>query len=460
MSDHERLGEVYECLTLVDDLRRVAETGRTRPTDGAVPLARSRIDRHINDTFVRAGALMLQDEALRLQNDPESWKRIQRGTYLYRTFCAQLFKEGQHNSLRAVHAELVQAATGTERFAGLIKDQPLIGGMVAYLSCLADTKDKRIRRPFGGWFADVMRTVTDSQLSLERYAQRCTSKAVKESSETRFIADLKHDINSFLVSCAHMACSFAMHAQKEDCAVFMPQTSYHVPPEDRETVRHDIRSICGYPVYRDFPRATGQSGVFDNEARVPTFMSVVDLQDFVHFFAAYLHELERGNVAIDSKQRMAGCEGRIRMRAKNRRFGNFNLRVDYNRRGNIALDFSGMQLHHALDYARQLGKDSERHEMVMHYSSIVDANGLISAVENPQDLLQRGKRRRYVSVMMSSLPIDVKASLVAAGIIAAGKDIVFPYDEVFTYHLGGKLNTEDHRNNFNAIARRAQSLCG
>ena len=70
--------------------------------------------------------------------------------------------------------------------------------------------------------------------------------------------------------------------------------------------------------------------------------------------------------------------------------------------------------------------------------------------------MQRGQRFRYTSVMLSSLPIDRKAALIASGIIAAGQHLIFPYSDVSTYHLRGRLNTPMHKQNFSDIARRAR----
>jgi hypothetical protein len=422
---------------------------------------RQHIDALINQAYIEAGALMLPEAEADIRSYPESWREIQCATALFRKYFSFLLSKNggtatnQMREFTGVASEVLSRQP-PDRETALITKHPFVGTIAAQLSKAAVENDPRLERQYGEWLFDIFDHVEQSQSALDRYVSRVTGQS-SDPLARQFLQDFKADMEDFLVACVHMGSSLAMHAQEEDCAVYMPLTSYHVPSEDASEVKREMSEILALPVYQEYKKNIQHAGVEKSQVNVPTFLSVYDVREFTSFLSSYLQKLAAGRMRIDVQPvRTAKSDPRIKFSPIDKQFGDFNMRIDYDRHGDIALDIGGAQYQDALQYARELGEDSRNHEMVMRYSSIVDKYGSLTKVERPNDLFQRGERYRYTSVMLSSLSASAKMALVAAGIIKAGQEIVFPYGDAFTYHLRGRLNTPEYRKNFASIAQTAK----
>lgn len=456
LQPQERVEAVFSGLRDIHEL--VALGARTVPGEQW-----NQIDELINRNFVEVGAALLPEAAADIRADPDSWWRIQYGTSFFREHVKFLLARNPVHAtdqMREIVAAALEALLRQppDRETKLITQHPFIGTIVAHLSKAALEKDARFERPYGGWFSDVLDHVEHAQSALDRYMTRCIRRA-HDPLMRAFLTDLKADLEDFLLACVHMGCSLAMHAQTENCAVFMPLTSYHVTREDVPSIEEEMENILALPVYQEHEKAVRAAGVHGNHVAVPTFMSVFDLKECTALLSMYVEKLAAGRMRIDVRpERSEESDARIKFVPIDRHFGDFNMRIDYDKYGDIALDIGGARCVDAMKYARALGEDSRDHAMVMRYSRIVDDDGAIVRMEDPRDLLQRGERYRYTSVMLSSLSAGARMALVAAGIITGGKELIFPQRDVFTYHLRGRLNKPEYRAHFAAIAREARGV--
>lgn len=421
------------------------------------------LDTEINDTYVKAGICMMPEAEERLRRNKESWKLIAQGTKVFRDHMKFLLTRGAAESPNALYGNLIRTAAEApaqqqEVFKmDIVRKHPFIGAVVAHLTKAESEGDPPVVRPYGGWFFSTLEHIGNAQAALDTYADRCRKNAKHNPLLVRFIDDLQADIEDFLLSCIHTACNFAMHAQEEDCAVYMPTTSYHATNSEIPRIERELQQILQMKIYQDFPPAG--AGVRGNQVHVPTYISVYDVFKLSEVLEEYMHELAAGKVRIEGHtQRTDEHEARIKFTPTEKSFGNFNFRVDYDRRGKIGLDVGSAQLDDALLNARQLGHHSMHHEMVMKYNALLNACSELSKVADPRNLLQHGERHLYTSVMMSNIPRDAQLSLVSAASISAGKHILFPHGDVYTYHIRGRINKREYKENFEQIVRQGKVL--
>ena len=456
---------------VVDGLRTVAPLiGSTMPEGPEKEAA----DRLVNNTMTTLGTLFVPEAKKDILGNPKSWKRIQSGIAYYVRYFQYLMKKDPDKSAANVGDELAQAALEAlhhnppDEETELILRHPLLGIMVTHLSRAAENKDQsRFKRQYGGWFFDAQENLHDAKKALvalrERWEKRITTM-VDNGDEQRlmrsFISDFTADAGAVLLSFTNIGCTLAMHAQEEDCAVYTPLTSFHVAEADIDRVREEIAALVELPIYQKHTDSVRDAGVHKNLARVPTYISVVDLVECTRFLADYLTDLARGMIKVQvHKQRTDDHQARIKLVPKNKRkFGDFHIRIDFDHHSTIAMDIGGVGLPAAMRYARQLGEDSKEHEMVMGYSSIVDDYGSIRHVADPRVTGLQTDTRRYVSVMLSTLEPEEKTALIVAGALGGSHNLVFPQHQAFTYHLQGNLNQREYKRQFKTIAGLAERV--
>jgi len=367
--------------------------------------------------------------------------------------------------------------TDTDFLSRFARRHPLIGMPLMQLL----RNPERLRRPVDSWLVELVMSADKAEQSVKAFFEHCTSRLERlgcadpeRALLQAFLEDFQGDVADIIDGCIHMGVRMACHAQQENCAVYTTVTPFRLPRHlhERTVLASRLRQIVALPVYDKY-RASQLAGIRDGCIHIPSYMSVIDVTKFTSFLASYWEDLVRGlqpesfnNGNLHGKttitlrgERGANAQPRIRLALRDHpEIDDFNLRIDRERDA-LSLDIGGIHAERALDYATELGELSQQHEVVMSYEGIVDQNGALSRVADPQERFPRGApKQHYVSVMQSAvLSPGEKAALVASAVLYAGRGLIHQ-GEQFSYHLRGRLNKPEYLEQFDRIAHHMGNI--
>ncbi len=141
----------------------------------------------------------------------------------------------------------------------------------------------------------------------------------------------------------------------------------------------------------------------------------------------------------------------------------FNVRID-RETGNhprLSLDIGSVDAAKAFAYAQEVGQQSEKGEVVMKYSEILDSEGSHRHVFDKNNPHRDCPEFYYPSAMMSPLlSMNERMALVSSAILRQARGIGLFADDTFAYHCrGGALDkNKAHWHQFDGIARQYRSL--
>jgi hypothetical protein len=363
---------------------------------------------------------------------------------------------------------------GTEDYLKkLMTINPLVATTSGHLLVESSEEQSRHVRKIERWFLETLEYAQAAHkhmsVALNYLDKRIGKNTINMSPEDMhtFLADFHGDISDFIAGCLHTACSLAAHAQEEDCAVYMPQTEYYIgrDPSVLGTWQQKMEQLLKHNIYTKFSKAIEGSGVQGTKVHIPTFISIIDVHEFLRFFSEFWEKLPnrlQKRFTRNPKRADIVChpvattlhQARIKIGLRGEGYDDFNIRIDRDSKG-IALDIGGIHADKAYQYAQELGERSKYKELVMSYSRIVDKSGALVNFEDPDEKFPRGEPKQpYVSVMKSRiLTPGEKAGAVASAALKASQTILFKEETVHTYHLHGRLNKKNYRENFSTIVQ-------
>ncbi len=328
-----------------------------------------------------------------------------------------------------------------------------------------------------GWYQDAIENLGIAQQHLDEYISLLRSRIKNNETQVdSFLQNLQYDITSLNAGCLNLATICALHVQKEDCAVYTGTSPYNVKKHERQHVRNSMNELLSFPVYAQYnSELRSSSGMEDGIVNVPTYVSVIDIEEFIKLWKAFwehaLASLQPGTSKrfLDHFVRPIATdrEARIAWNFHPNNQQELNIRIDHEKNApnhsvnHIAIDIGKVELQDALSYALEVGEKSTKQEVVMGYSSLLDNRGSHSYILDPSNPLPRHKEFYYPSVMKSRSLTDInqKVALVASVILRQGKELGLFSGCTFGYHYrNGALDCDENRKNFEAIARRFQTL--
>ncbi|HVW67005.1 MAG TPA: hypothetical protein VHA78_04740 [Candidatus Peribacteraceae bacterium] len=349
----------------------------------------------------------------------------------------------------------------------LMDDYPLTGMVALHIATESKRPDSRLTRDVEGWYRQAIESAEQASMYadlffsgwIHKVETRCRSEIKKLALD--FIKDLHSDVRTFLAGCVHMGTAMACHAQREDCAVYMTNTPFRVRKHEEKALEQRLMNIKQMDCYADerFSDIMKGARIESPFLYVPTFVSVVDIRDFLLHFTSYMRQMHEG--LQDNKMRTFARpeatkqkQARLVLDPPNSRQGDFRLRIDKEER-QLAVDFGGIDASKALDNAEWLGDRSDGKEIIMSYSQLSAHNGELSRVEDPREQFPRGAAKQaYVSVMQNpNLTPEQRCAIVSSTVLRAFNGISKHPMTHFSYHLRGTVSKPEYHAQFpNIIA--------
>ena len=211
-------------------------------------------------------------------------------------------------------------------------------------------------------------------------------------------------------------------------------------------------------------------GVHGKEVDIPTYVSAVDIDEFVKLWKRFWQE-----AANSLKNSMSGFHhffrpqaspvGQARLVWSLPISGNnpLNIRLDQEIKNppHLSLDIGKAEWQQAFNYAKEIGDKSLDTEVVMGYSSILNNDGDHAHVADPRNPLPRGREVYYPSVLKSQSVQDLNArmALIAGVILTQARSMGCFGKDTFGYHCrGGLTDTPKHNANFTEIVKAYRSI--
>lgn len=319
-----------------------------------------------------------------------------------------------------------------------------------------------------GWYTRTLDNLGQAHVDAYAYVDQIRNNAACSDERVQsFLDALRYDITSFHGACLHLATIFAIHAQEQNCAVYTG-TSPHSFEGRSAAMKQRMQSLLSLPVYKQYNAPLQESGgVRGSVVHIPTYISAVDIEEFVK---RWKELWKQAAISLDPQSYGASTiqhffrdtpsskgQARIQWSLPVGRQETFNVRIDHEHdRNRLTLDIGHVTADAALSYAEEVGKQSEKGEVVMGYSAILDSSGSHSHIADQQNPLPRGKEIYYPSVMKSVnvSGMNERMALIASAILDQAQGIGLFGGDTFGYHCRhGRIDEGKHQANFPSIVR-------
>lgn len=351
----------------------------------------------------------------------------------------------------------------------LHREHPLLAVTATHLLLEAESHESRLKRPTKVWFVEALKLASMAREKSDLFFENWEHALPKQDTlSMAFLKDFNSEIQTFLAACVNMACCFAAHAQQEDCAVYTIDTPFNSPPEgfERSSLQRKMRALLQSDLYATYSaKLLPSNGMASGIVRIPTYVSVVDVVDFLEFLRDFFvqlpqalqqrasnhHQRSYAEITSHPTEKKGVHQARFALGMRGDTFEGFNIRVDRDR-SRLTMDIGGIERAQALAYANEVAEEAREREMVMKYSQIVGQDGSLANVRDKRSHMQIGMQEPYVSVMRSTiLEPGERAALFAAAAMEVGMGTIFANGEHFSYHQRGRLNQEEYLKHFPSI---------
>lgn len=354
----------------------------------------------------------------------------------------------------------------------LYRMRPNVGLFAAHLS----GEESRLKQPIHAWYQGVLKDMKQMFEGWGAFMQKLSLNEQPDSSYRKFLGALTNDMVDLFSAILSVANVFAIHAQKENCAVLTGTVKFPKPRGNVKNWQSTLDDLADSALYREHnPQLCDKKFVHEDSLAIPVYISVLDIEQLVRFLARFFSELAstdrrtsmqyvcRDEAKQDAQARFA-CSLQLPDQPK---FSHdkFTLRVDRECHGDAAalsLDCGHADLGQALKYATWLAKRCPNPDMIMHYSETLDEAGAHAFFDKPDDPPQRGREKVFYPSLMQcgELPLSVRVSLVLSCALEAGRDLMLLPGETYNYHHRGQINDQLFVAEFKTIVRKIRQHLG
>lgn len=325
-------------------------------------------------------------------------------------------------------------------------------------------------RPVKEWFEASLNMAAECQRDINIFFTEWQDRLSAEDNLPKlFLEAWQEDMDLIVAECMNLACCFALHVQREDCALYLANIPIRLKDE-AEKYNEKLRALPNrahvfsdkYYKYLSDENIVG-SGRKSNVVYMPTPVQLRDIIDFLDFFKNFWHEMVQnfqppftGNQINKNKGatyahlnkfaelqlrpfESESAQARVAILPLASRFKGFDLRVDRESKL-VSFDAGNIGAVETMNYIEAIVSESQGKKTIPQYTAWVDNRGAISSKRKKDDsflpsIMRPGNRT-------DEKLIAERASLFIALISHASQDIGMHSFKSFSYHRRGRLTDE------------------